>query len=170
MAQPPRLNLPIEDVKPRLRQQLKQAKEQLARQNYLAEVLRKYEGKVRLSYRDFPLRQIHPQAQKADEAARCAAEQGKFWEYHDLLFANQAKLDVQSLTEHAHSLKLSGPPFEQCLVSGRYTAAVGKDLEEGRQAGVSGTPAFFINGVVLSGAIHLDSFTRVTDEELVRAW
>lgn len=156
MAQQPRLNLPIEDVKPRLRQQLKQAKEQLARQNYLAEVLRKYEGKVRLSYRDFPLRQIHPQAQKADEAARCAAEQGK--------------LDVQSLTEHAHSLKLSGPPFEQCLVSGRYTAAVGKDLEEGRQAGVSGTPAFFINGVVLSGAIHLDSFTRVTDEELVRAW
>jgi len=156
MAQQPRLNQPIEDVKPRLRQQLKQAKVQLARQNYLAEVLRKYEGKVRLSYRDFPLRQIHPQAQKADEAARCAAEHGK--------------LDVQSLTEHARSLKLSGPPFEQCLVSGRYTAAVGKDLEEGRQAGVSGTPAFFINGVVLSGAIHLDSFTRVTDEELVRAW
>jgi protein-disulfide isomerase len=135
----------------------------------LAEVLRKYEGKVRLSYRDFPLRQIHPQAQKAAEAARCAAEQGKFWEYHDLLFADQAKLDVQSLTEHARSLKLSGQPFEQCLASGRYTAAVGKDLEEGRQAGVSGTPAFFINGTVLSGALSLDSFTRVIDEELARA-
>jgi protein-disulfide isomerase len=224
MAQQQRLNQPLEDVKPRLRQQLKQAKVQLARQNYLAqmreqagvvvhlapvkvavsadpsrlkgspnapvtivefsdfqcafckqvtptlaEVLSKYAGKVRLSYRDFPLRQIHPQAEKAAEAARCAAEQGKFWEYHDLLFANQAKLDLKSLTEHARSLKLNQQPFEECLSSGKYAAAVGKDLEEGRQAGVSGTPAFFINGTVLSGAVPLESFSRVIDEELTRA-
>lgn len=223
LAQQGQLNKPLEEVKPQLRQQLKQAKVQQARQSYLAqlrtqaevvvhlappkvavshdpdrvkgnpnapitivefsdfqcpfckraeptlnELLAKYEGKVRLAYRDFPLSQIHPQAQKAAEASRCAGEQGKFWEYHDVLFADQAKLDPQSLTEHAKSLKLDEKSFEECLNSGKYTAAVGKDLEEGKQAGVSGTPAFFINGISLSGAVPLESFTRLIDEELAR--
>lgn len=131
-------------------------------------LLAKYDGKVRLAYRDFPLSQLHPYAQKAAESSRCAGEQGKFWDYHDLLFANQAKLDNLSLLQYAHSLKLDEKKFEDCLSSGQYAAAVAKDLEEGRQAGVSGTPAFFINGLILSGAVPPENFSRLIDDELAR--
>jgi protein-disulfide isomerase len=134
----------------------------------LNELLSKYDGKVQLAYRDFPLSHIHPYAQKAAEASRCAGEQGKFWDYHGLLFANQAKLDNQSLLLHARSLKLDEKKFEDCLSSGKYAAAVAKDLEEGRQAGVSGTPAFFINGLFLSGAVLPENFSRLIDDELAR--
>lgn len=118
----------------------------------LNEVLGKYEGRVKLAFRDFPLPQIHAQAQMAAEASRCAGDQGRFWEFHDLLFAKPGKLDKTALLEHARSLKLHEARFESCLSGGTYKAEVEKDAREGGAAGVTGTPAFFVNGIFLSGA------------------
>lgn len=134
----------------------------------MKDLLTRYNGQVRLAYRDFPLTQIHPQAQVAAEASRCAGAEGQYWAYHDLLFNNQAKLDAASLTDYARSLKLDGAKFEQCLASGKYKGDIERDVQEGIQAGVTGTPAFFINGVFLNGAQSTESFVRVIEEELAR--
>jgi protein-disulfide isomerase len=117
----------------------------------LRDLLTKYKGRVSLAYRDFPLRGIHAQGQLAAEASRCAGEQGRFWEYHDLLFANPDKLKRDGLVEHARSLKLDEKQFDSCLSSGKYEARIEEDLQEGIRAGVAGTPGFFINGSFLSG-------------------
>jgi protein-disulfide isomerase len=132
----------------------------------LHELMTKYEGKVRLSYRDFPLREIHPNADGAAVAARCAGEQGKFWEYHDLLFKNRNQLDPASLKGHAHTLKLDENQFGKCIESGKFRQSVQEDLDAGMKAGVSGTPGFFINGVALSGAQPLSAFEEIIDSEL----
>lgn len=132
----------------------------------LKNILKKYEGKARLAYRDFPLTQIHSQAQSAAEASRCAADQGKFWEYHDLLFANQNKLDSASLTGYAGQLKLDEKTFEKCVKDGRHKAAVEQDMQEGAKLGLSGTPAFFINGVFLNGAQPAAVFEQTIESEL----
>jgi len=129
------------------------------------EVMRAYAGKVRLVFRHFPL-EFHPYAAKAAEAAACANEQGKFWEYHDVLFANQQKLEVPQLKEHAGSVGLDQGKFTECLDSGRQAAVVKADQTAGSKVGVNGTPAFFINGVMLSGAQPMDEFRRVIDQEL----
>jgi protein-disulfide isomerase len=131
------------------------------------EVLAKYGDKVSLSYRDFPLTAIHSQALIAAEASRCAEEQGKFWEYHDQLFA-ASKLEKDSLIEYARNLKLDDKQFESCLTSEKYKADIDKDLQEGKTAGITGTPGFFINGVALSGAQGQDAFVRVIDDEVAR--
>jgi protein-disulfide isomerase len=133
----------------------------------LKELLAKYQGRVSLSFRDFPLRQIHPQAELAAEAARCAEEQGKFWEYHDALFAG-SKLDHDGLVEQARALKLDEGRFDACLAAGKYKPQIEQDMQDGIRAGVSGTPGFFINGIPLSGAQPLDSFSKVIDDELAR--
>jgi len=134
----------------------------------LNEVLAKYGNQVRLAYRDFPLMQIHSQAQAAAEASRCAGEQGRYWEYHDRLFANEVQLDRASLTDYARNLKLDARKFEQCVSSGKFKAAIEQDVKEGTAAGVVATPTFFINGIYLGGAQPLETFTRVIDEELSR--
>ncbi len=131
----------------------------------LKEVVAKYGGKVRLAYRDFPLIQIHPRAHRAAEAARCAGAQGKFWEYHDLLYTDNTKLGDADLAGHAKALGLDEKQFESCLASGKYTAAVDADLRAGTNAGVSGTPAFVINGVMLEGAQPASAFESVIDAE-----
>src|SRR6266700_2006266 len=131
----------------------------------LKEVLAKYGDKVSLAYRDFPLTTVHPQAEIAAEASRCALEQGRFWEYHDQLFA-ASKLDKDALVEYARNLKLDDKQFGSCLTSEKYKAEIEKDSEEGKKAGVHGTPGFFINGVTLSGAQPPDAFTRLIDDEL----
>jgi protein-disulfide isomerase len=130
-------------------------------------ILAKYGDKVTLSYRDFPLRAIHDHAEVAAEASRCALEQGKFWEYHDQLFKS-ANLDKEALIGYAKDAKLDDKQFESCLTSEKYKAQIDKDLDEGRKAGINGTPAFFINGVALSGAQGQDSFIRTIDDELSR--
>lgn len=132
-------------------------------------LLTKYAGRVSLAYRDFPLREIHPQAQQAAEAARCAGEQDKFWEYHDLLYADGAKLDAGSLAGQARSLGLDGPRFVSCLASGKYRQAVEEDMEAGSKAGVEGTPAFFINGIFLSGSQPARAFEQIIEAELAAA-
>ena len=132
----------------------------------LKNLLAKYEGRVSLSYRDLPLRDIHPQAQMAAEASRCAGEQGKFWEYHDLLFENPNKLNREGLLEQARSLKLDEKQFDSCLSSGKYKAQVEQDRQLGMRAGLTGTPGFFINGNMLSGNLPQDSFEKVIQSEL----
>jgi protein-disulfide isomerase len=134
----------------------------------LTQVLSRYGEKVKLVYRDFPL-DIHPQAGKAAEAARCAQDQGKFWEYHDALFANSPNLSPQGLKTYAEQLGLDISSFEHCLASGTYAAAVQKSIDEAIRLGVTGTPAFFINGELLSGAQPLESFVRVIERELAPA-
>src|SRR6266704_4886573 len=132
----------------------------------LKTLLAKYEGRVSLEYRDLPLRDIHPQAQLAAEAARCAGEQGKFWEYHDLLFANQNKLDRPGLLGLAHGMKLDEKQFDSCLSGGKYKEQIEQDRQLGLRSGVSGTPAFFINGNMLSGNLPQDSFEKTIQAEL----
>lgn len=135
----------------------------------MREVLEKYEGQVRLVYRDFPLTQIHPQALPAALAAECAHEQGKFWEYHDLLFANQAQLDEPSLRDYAAQVGLDTGSFDECLSSQKYLEEVQKDYSDGASYGVSGTPAFFVNGHLISGAMPLAAFEQAVDQALAEA-
>ena len=108
--------------------------------------------------RDFPLNAIHPHAQKAAEATECADDQGKFWEYHDAVFANQSAIDVESLKGYAAQLDLDTGAFDDCLDEGKQSSEVEKDAEDGRAAGVSGTPAFFVNGELVSGAIPFEDY------------
>ncbi len=116
--------------------------------------------------RDFPLNSIHPHAQKAAEATECADDQGKFFEYHDLVFANQNAIDVDSLKGYAAELGLDTGTFDQCLDDGKHAAEVGKDLDDGRASGVTGTPAFIINGQLVSGAQPFTVFQQVIDAAL----
>ncbi|HEX4001033.1 MAG TPA: thioredoxin domain-containing protein [Candidatus Acidoferrales bacterium] len=133
------------------------------------ELLAKYPGKVNVAFRDFPLRQLHPQAQLAAEASRCAGEQGKYWEYHDMLFANAGKQTRDDLVADANALKLDGKQFDACLASGRYKPQIEQDVQLGSRAGIVATPAFFINGTFLNGAQPPAAFEKIIDEELSKA-
>ncbi|MFN7131775.1 MAG: DsbA family protein [Myxococcales bacterium] len=128
-------------------------------------VMADYAGKVRLVWRDFPL-PFHAKAPKASEAAHCAGDQGKFWEFHDSLFDNQEKLSIEDLKATAKNLGLDTAKFDQCLDSGQYAGRIAENVQAGREAGVSGTPAFFINGKMISGAQPYEEFKRVIDSEL----
>src|SRR5688572_12613538 len=132
----------------------------------LATVLKQYNGKVRVVHKDLPLEAIHRQAQLAAEAARCAGDQNNFWEYHDTLYAKAPKLAADDLKAYAKDMSLDTAKFDQCLTSGKYKALVQKDLSEGAQLGITGTPTFFINGREISGAQPVESFAAIIDEEL----
>ena len=132
----------------------------------LQSVLAKHPDTVALAYRDMPMSKIHPLARKAAEAARCAGEQGKFWEYHDLLFADQSKLDQDGLMDKARTLKLDEQQFEPCLGSEKFKAQIQQDSQDGMRAGVSGTPGFFINGIFLSGSQPESAFENLVQEQL----
>ena len=132
----------------------------------LKSLLAKYEGRVSLAYRDFPLRGMHGQAELGAESSRCAGEQGKFWEYHDLLFDNPDKLNQNGLLELARNAKLGEKQFDSCLSSGKYRSQVQRDLQDGIRAGVMGTPGIFINGILLSGAQPEAAFEQVIESEL----
>ena len=116
-------------------------------------------------FRDFPLA-MHQNAQPAAEAAQCARAQGKFWEYHDKLFANQQALGKDQLRVYAAEVGLNGEEFNACFDGGKYRDEVQQDMKEGGALGVTGTPAFFVNGRFLSGAQPFESFARIIDEEL----
>ena len=132
------------------------------------EVLKRYDGKVRLVHKDLPLDQIHPQARQEAEAARCADDEGKFWEYHDKLYASSPKAAPEDLKFYAKDLGLKQDIFDKCLTSGKYKAAIQKDMNEGASLGLTGTPTFFINGRELSGAQSVEVISQIIDEELSR--
>src|SRR3989344_1266321 len=123
------------------------------------------QGKIKFVFRDFPL-DIHKNSQKAAEAAECAGEQGKFWEYHDRLFENQGLLDINSLKVYALEIGLDINKFNECLDSEKMEDEVKKDLEDGKKYGVRGTPAFFVNGKLISGAQSFSVIEKVINEEL----
>ena len=127
-----------------------------------------YGDKVRIVYKDFPLLQIHSNAAKAAEAGSCAADQGKFWQLHDKMFENQAKLSVADLKQFAKDAGLDSGAFDQCLDSGKKSAEWNEDLADGERYGVTGTPAFFVNGRLLGGAASFEKFAEVIDDELTR--
>jgi protein-disulfide isomerase len=120
---------------------------------------------VRFVYRDFPLPN-HPEAQPAAEAALCAHDQGKFWEFHDRIFQNQGSLSAATYRQIASDLSLDTSSFGECLDSGKHGESVRADYREGEAMGVTGTPAFFINGRFLSGAQPFEAFQAIIDDEL----
>ena len=130
------------------------------------QVLAQYEGKVRFVFRHFPLDRIHPMARGAAEASACAADQDKFWEYHAALFADDAQLDRAGLDAAAAKTGLDMAAFKACVDGRKTQALVDADVKDGEAAGVSGTPAFFINGIPLRGALPAEEFHKVIDEEL----
>jgi protein-disulfide isomerase len=129
------------------------------------QVLSTYGDRIHFIYRHFPL-SIHPRARPAAEAAQCAAEQGKFWQFHDRLFGDQSRLGDEDFKQDAAQLGLDTSQFNACFDSRKYRAEIDKDILAGTEAGVSGTPAFYINGRMLSGAQPFAQFKRVIDEEL----
>ncbi|MEO5340586.1 MAG: DsbA family protein [Magnetococcus sp. MYC-9] len=134
-------------------------------QETLKAVEKLYGEKVRFVFRHYPL-PFHEQAPKASEAAQCAADQGKFWPFHDALFAEGAQLSLPELKKLAGRLGMNQATFDSCLESGRHAGRVAKDSDEGKQLGISGTPTFFVNGIRLVGAVPLDKFKKLIDEEL----
>ena len=126
-----------------------------------------YGDKVRVVYRDYPL-SFHKNAEISAIGSECAEEQGKFWEIHGAMFANQQKLSAPDLIETAAGLGLNKEEFKACLDSGKYASQVADDIREGSAAGVSGTPAMFINGRFLSGAASFATVAKVIDDELQR--
>jgi len=129
-------------------------------------VAQNYPESVRLVFRQFPLQRIHPNAQKAAEAALCAADQGKFWPMHDLMFEDQKNLKIEDLKKKAELLELDSEAFAECLDSSKHEEAVRTDLYDGVRVGVSGTPAMFINGRPLTGQVPYESIVAIVEEEL----
>jgi protein-disulfide isomerase len=135
----------------------------------LTQLLDRYPGKVKLAFRDFPLGQLHPQARRAAEAARCAQDQGKFWEYHDILFANAPQASAEDINRYAQQIGLDVSKFNACLFQSVHHEAVQRDIDEATKLGMTGTPAFFINGRFLNGAQPLEKFVQIIEEELTRS-
>ena len=129
----------------------------------LQKILTDYPQKVRLVYKQFPL-SLHPNSQKAAEASECAAEQGKFWEYHDQLFQNQTVFSADNFKKWAGELNLNQTQFNNCLDSNKYYQKVQDDLQEGVSKGVRGTPTTFINGQSLVGAQPYETFKEIIDK------
>lgn len=133
----------------------------------LDQVMAKYGDKVRRVFRQFPLN-FHQFAQKAAEASLCAEEQGKFWQLHDAMFDNQQALSVEQLKAKAAELGVKADSFNQCLDTGKYADAIKADIAVGSAAGVNATPALFINGRFISGAVRIEQITKVIEDELRR--
>lgn len=133
----------------------------------MLQVAEEYGDKVAWVYRHFPL-SFHPEAEPAALASECAAEQGKFWEYADELFANQTSLSSDYYGTLAGTLGLNQNKFDECVSSKKYQAEVDADTASGAAAGVNGTPATFINGQLVSGAVPFASLKSIIDAELAK--
>ncbi|MEX2207025.1 MAG: thioredoxin domain-containing protein [Myxococcota bacterium] len=129
-------------------------------------VLAKYPTQVRLVFRHLPLDALHPNARTAAIASVCAEQQGKFWEYHNQLFQNQQALTDEDLIKYATAVGLDMNAFKTCQTSPAAAERVQKDAETARMAGITGTPAFFINGILISGAQPIEAFQKWIDSEL----
>jgi len=131
----------------------------------IKQIMSDYAGKVKLQFKHFPL-SFHQYAEKAAEAAECAADQGKFWELHDLMFSNSDSLTVDNIKQYAKAVGVDTSTFNCCLDSGKKAAAVQADMQEGVAAGVTGTPAFLINGKLVTGAQPYEVFKAAIDSAL----
>ena len=131
----------------------------------MQQVLASYGDKIRFTYRHYPLSN-HPHARPAAEASQCAAEQGQFWPYHDLLFADPSRLTDADLKARAVQLGLNAAQFNACVDTRKFKDDVDADVRAADAVGVDGTPAFLINGRMLSGAQPIEAFKRLIDEEL----
>lgn len=131
------------------------------------QILDTYKGKVRYVLKDFPL-SFHKDAFKAHEAAYCAGDQGKYWEMSKKLFGNQREIQVEDLRKYAGDLKLDTKKFNDCLDAGKHADRVRQNQQQGQDVGVSGTPAFFVNGRMISGAQPFEKFKEVIDAELAK--
>jgi protein-disulfide isomerase len=130
----------------------------------IQQLKKEYGDKLTVIYKDFPL-PMHHSSEKAAEASRCAGDQGKFWEYHDVLFYSK-QLEVADLKEHARVLKLDGDKFDACLDNGLETNAVKKDLDEAKSLGLTGTPSFFVNGHFFSGVVDYAALKDIVNQQL----
>ena len=127
--------------------------------------MKEYDGRVRLVFRDMPL-PSHPLARPAHEAARCAGAFGRYWPYHDRLFAAQPAFERDDLVRYAVEVGVSREAFEGCIDQRRFASAVEADVAQARALGVRSTPTFFINGRPLVGAQPVETFRTVIDEAL----
>ncbi len=138
-------------------------------EDVVAEIRKRYPDQVRFEFRHFPLEDIHPRARAAAEAATCAETQERFWEFHELMFAKAPDdLSEETLRDHASSAGLDVEAFDACVAERSGSSRVDRDLTAGRDAGVDGTPTFFINGIPMTGGGSLDDFAKLIDEELER--
>ena len=135
-------------------------------QPVLDQLRTKYGSKIKLVYRELPLDSLHPQARVVSEAAACANEQGKFWEFHDIVFKNNPDASPATLDRFAKEAGVDVTAFAACRGAGKHKAAILASNQEGTKLGITGTPTFFINGRMLVGALPIAEFTRVIDEEL----
>ncbi len=134
----------------------------------IQQVLKEYGSKVRFVYKHFPLDSIHPWARPAALASECASEQGKFWEYHDALFARQDEFGTDFWEKLAGELKLNVDKFNACVSSGKYASKVDLDYEQGLASGVRGTPYTVIGNIPVSGAVPFEQLKAVIDQALLK--
>ena len=127
-----------------------------------------YGDQIRLVFRQFPLNNIHPRAQKAAEASLCAMDQGEFWTMHDLLFLEPVELESASLKAKAATLGIDTITFNACLDSSKYADRVADDIKDGIAAGVTGTPTLFINGRAVTGAQAFEVYQEIIEDEIRR--
>jgi len=135
----------------------------------LKQIQEDYKDKLRVVYLQFPLADIHPEAEKAAEASLCAYEQNKFWELHDAMFGDQQNLSIEELKRKASQLSMDVAAFTVCLDEGRYFPEIRADVNEGVKAGVEGTPAMFINGRLLIGNLPYSEIQKIIEDELLRS-
>ena len=134
----------------------------------LDRIMQSYGDKVKIVFKDFPLPN-HAEAPKAAEAAHCAGEQGKYWQLHDRLFANQQALQVSQIKQYATALELDMNAFNQCLDSGKHASRVAENVKAGEALGVQSTPTLYVNGRPVVGAQPFEFFKAIIEEELSRS-
>jgi len=134
----------------------------------MKQIISYYGDNVRFVYKDFPVSSTHPGAQETAEASHCAREQGKYWEYFDVLFANQGKSGYDDLMGFANEVGLNSTQFSECLTTHKYKSKVDADFNEAFRIGVYGTPTFFINGQVVVGPKSFNEFKQIIDSELAK--
>lgn len=132
----------------------------------LDQVLQKYPTQVRLVYKHFPIDSLHPQARRVADASWCAQQQHKFWEFHDAVYASAPDASPAAIAGFAMKAGLDMKAFDACVTSGKAEPIVQAHIDEGTHYGVSGTPGFFVNGRLLSGAVPLTAFSEIIDEEI----
>ena len=122
-------------------------------------------GKVKIVFRDFPL-SFHPEAEPSAIAAECANEQGKFWEFHDLIFENQGSMSASAYLQWAEEIGLDMDQFSECVDTQKYKSEVADDYNDGGRLGITGTPGFFVNGELVTGAQPYSVFAAAIEAAL----